>query len=205
MSNDLLAYLTEHNLAPQSKVTVERQTNGKYVLRGFEAGGATPDVGYYVSYATPKGDPHPYLQVIDTLGNGRHAIVVSPGPLLRLEMLRVRSSCTFAVTEFQLEEDKQDKGKPLPTTHVRLLAREGRLPDGLDLTGADHNLCGTVLPTFFSPSGELYPVPKRFDRAARSLVRAVCCLRCTHNHYTEPAPVPDTVIAPAQEILPAAS
>jgi hypothetical protein len=75
--------------------------------------------------------------------------------------------------------------------------REGYLP--LDLTGAEKNMAGQILPEFFNKAGEPIEIPAAFVRVVKAAVRGANCLGCTHQHYvtapkvvvTSPIVLPD--------------
>ena len=75
----------------QTWVTVEKQARAaRWVLRGVESGGSSREVGRYISFFSPEGNPLPWLQRLDRIGaNGVHAVVVAP-ELLSVEMARSR-------------------------------------------------------------------------------------------------------------------
>ncbi len=64
----------------QPQLSLEHQGRAKrYVVRGVESGGATEEVGYYVTFAGENGEALPWLQTIDSLAvNGPHAVVIAP-------------------------------------------------------------------------------------------------------------------------------
>ena len=63
----------------QPQLSLEHQGRAKrYVVRGVESGGATEEVGYYVTFAGENGEALPWLQTIDSLAvNGPHAVVIA--------------------------------------------------------------------------------------------------------------------------------
>jgi hypothetical protein len=83
----------------QPQLSLEHQGRAKrYVVRGVESGGATEEVGYYVSFAGENGEALPWLQTLDSLTvNGPHAVVIAP-VLTRIEMLRVARTYELCIT-----------------------------------------------------------------------------------------------------------
>ena len=83
----------------QPQLSLEHQGRAKrYVVRGVESGGATEDVGYYVTFAGENGEPLPWLQTLDSLTvNGPHAVVIAP-VLTRIEMLRIARTYELCIT-----------------------------------------------------------------------------------------------------------
>src|ERR1700677_5266382 len=83
----------------QPQWSVQHQGRAKrYVVRGVESGGATDDVGYYVSFAGENGESLPWLQTLDSLTvNGPHAVVIAP-VLTRIEMLRIARTYDLCIT-----------------------------------------------------------------------------------------------------------
>src|SRR5271157_6303430 len=72
--------LQEAGILCQPEVSLQYQTLAKRsVLRGVESGGATKEIGRYVTFCDELGGPLPWLPPIDSVAvNGRHAVVVAP-------------------------------------------------------------------------------------------------------------------------------
>ena len=72
--------LRKHAIFGQPQLSLEHQGKAKrYVVRGVESGGATKEIGYYVTFAGENGGPLAWLQTVDSLAvNGPHAIVIAP-------------------------------------------------------------------------------------------------------------------------------
>jgi len=83
----------------QPQLSLEHQGRAKrYVVRGVESGGATEEVGYYVTFAGENGEALPWLQTIDSLAvNGPHAVVIAP-VVTRIEMLRIARTYELCIT-----------------------------------------------------------------------------------------------------------
>lgn len=176
-----LRRLQEVGIYCRQEVSLEHQYLAKrYVVRGVESGGAIKEMGRYVTFAGPDGEPLCQLQPLDSLGvKGVHAVVVAP-VLVRVEMFR------FGRT-YQLMISQHEPGDIAPGRRAALISKEifrgvdGHL--GLELCGRDKELAGTALPEFFSRSGERTEVPPRFQEAVRAVTAAVNCLGCAHSHY----------------------
>src|SRR5437868_1612948 len=85
--------LQEVGVLCQPEVSLQYQILAKRsVLRGVESGGATKEIGRYVTFCDERGELIPWLQPIDSVAvNGRHAVVVAPA-LVSVQVFRVRST-----------------------------------------------------------------------------------------------------------------
>ena len=85
--------LQEAGVLCQPETSLQYQTLAKRsVLRGVESGGASKEIGRYVTFCDERGDSIPWLQPIDSVAvNGRHAVVVAPA-LVSVEVFRVRNT-----------------------------------------------------------------------------------------------------------------
>jgi len=112
--------------------------------------------------------------------NGPHAVVVAP-VLIRLDMLRNGSTYELLITQHQPSSADNGTRSQLES---KILFRgvHGRLE--LSQPGKDMGRVGTVLPSFYSRSGEGIGIPKRFRSAVHALTAAVNCQGCEHCHYT---------------------
>jgi hypothetical protein len=151
----------------QPQLSLEHQGRAKrYVIRGVESGGATEDVGYYVSFAGENGEALPWLQTLDSLTvNGPHSVVIAP-VLTRIEMLRIARTYELCIT----------RHKPV--------AVETRQRPKLELWGRDKELTGCVRPQFFTRSGEEVELPSGFDEAVKAVTRGSNCVACSHPHFS---------------------
>jgi len=163
------------------EVSLEYQNLAKrYVVRGVESGGAVAELGRYVSFAGENGEPLTWLQPIDSLAvNGVHAVIIAP-VVTRIDMFRTGRTYELSIT----------RHRPSPTENgnrPKLIADEvfrgtnGYL--GLELWRKDRALSGSVMPQFFSRSGEEIAVPAAFAPATLALTAAVNCVGCTSSHY----------------------
>jgi hypothetical protein len=76
---------------PEVSVQYQRLAQ-RAVLRGVESGGATKEIGRYVTFCDERGGQLGWLQPIDSIGsNGRHAVVIAVS-LVSVEVFRVRNT-----------------------------------------------------------------------------------------------------------------
>src|SRR5579859_7118895 len=169
--------LTQHGLALPASVLNALQMRGiycvpsislehqhlanRYVLRGVESGGAVSDLGRACAFVADDGSPLPWLQPIDSIAvNGRHAIFLAEN-MVRLEMLRSGRTCELAITLHGLSR-VSGRTRPQITSKVFFRGRDGVLP--VDLWKEEHRpLRGKLTPNFYSRSGEVLPIPSRFE------------------------------------------
>lgn len=167
----------------QSSVSLEHQhLAGRYVVRGIESGGAVTDLGRYVTFCRPDGEPLPYLHPIDAIGvNGVHAVVVA-SVLVRIELFRTGRTCQLVITRHEAGKAENGRRPPLEST---LLFRgvNGLLEVGPFCRESD--LAGSVVPQFWSRGGEKLEIPADFVAAVRAATRGVCCVGCSHTHFLE--------------------
>jgi hypothetical protein len=70
-------------------------------VRGIESGGAVKEIGRYVTFCGPAGEPLPYLLPIDAVGiNGVHAVVIA-AIIVRIDLFRVGRTCQLLVTKHE--------------------------------------------------------------------------------------------------------
>ena len=178
---DALAALKERGIFAQPSVGLYCQhLANRYVVRGVESGGAAGDVGRYVSFAREDGQAVECLHPVESIGvNGPHSVVVAP-VLIRLDMLR--KGCTYELLITQHQPNSAANGTR-PQLEAKILFRgvHGRLELFHLRKDTGH---GTVLPSFYSRSGEGIGIPKRFRPAVHALTVAVNCQGCEHCHYT---------------------
>src|SRR5271157_2109934 len=186
LSRRVLRRLNEVGIFAQSQVSLEHQNLAKrYVVRGIESGGAVKDLGRYVTFCGPAGEPLPYLHPIDAIGvNGVHAVVVAP-VLVRVEMLRTGRTYELLITSYRIGEAENGRRPPLES-QVLFRGVHGYL--ALELWGKDKESRGTVASAFYSRGGELIEVPAKFRAVTQAVTNAVNCCPCSHCHYLIPAP-----------------
>jgi hypothetical protein len=180
--------LDEVGIFARPDVSLEHQhLANRYVVRGVESGGAIAEMGRYVTFAGENGEPLPNLQPIDTLGvNGVHAVVVAP-VLVRIELFRAGRTYQLLITKHQPGPRENGRRPPLESTVV-FRGIIGFL--ALELWGRDRESAESVIPQFWSRSGEVLEVSPGFEAAVRAATKGACCVGCSHAHYlTAPATV----------------
>ena len=184
--------LQEAGILCQPEVSLQYQTLAKRaVLRGVESGGATKEIGRYVTFCDERGECIPWLQPIDSVAvNGRHAVVVAPA-LVSVEVFRVRNTYDALIVRHEAVQPVDGRRGRIEA-RVLFRGRQGYLP--LDLTGGEKNMAGQIVPEFFSKAGERIDIPSEFGKALKAAVRGASCLSCTHQHYLT---APKVVVAGA--------
>ena len=179
LSKNVLRRLNTVGIVVQSQVTLEHQHLARrYVVRGIESGGAVNEIGRYVSYTNPNGEPLEFLHPLDAIGvNGVHAVVVAPA-LVRVEMFRTGRTCQLLITEHHPSEVENGRRPSLVNT---LLFRGvngliNMMPSGKD----DEEL---LLPHFWSRAGEKVDIPATFAAVVGAAARGVRCVGCSHSHF----------------------
>jgi hypothetical protein len=94
-----LRRLEEVGIYCRTEVRLEYQQRAKrYVVHGTESGGAIRELGRYVTFAGPEGEPLEQLHPVDSIGaNGVHAVVVAP-VLVKLDMFRYGKTYQLLMT-----------------------------------------------------------------------------------------------------------
>lgn len=190
LSKRVMRRLKEVGIFAQSQVTLEHQhLVNRYVVRGIESGGAVKNLGRYVTFCGPHGEPLPYLHPIDAIGvNGVHAVVVAP-VLVRIELFRAGRTCQVLITKH--EPGRVENGRRPPLENGVLFRGVNGLLD-LDLLRASGDLASeSVMPEFWSRGGEVFGIPSVFAAAIVAATQGVSCFGCSHSHYlvTPVAPV----------------
>lgn len=182
LSRQVLRRLNEVGILAESQVSLEHQHLAKrYVVRGIESGGAVKDLGRYVTFCGPGGEPLPYLHPIDAIGvNGVHAVVVAP-ILVRIELFRAGRTCQLLITRH--ESGKVENGRRPPLENGVLFRGVNGLVD-LELLRTGGDLAGrSVMPEFWSRAGEMLGIPAVFAAAVGAATKGVSCVGCSHSHY----------------------
>src|SRR6266478_2446154 len=182
LSRRVLRRLNEVGILVQSQVSLEHQhLANRYVVRGIESGGAIKDLGRYVTFCGPEGEPLPYLHPIDAIAvNGVHAVVVAP-VLVRIELFRAGRTCQLLITKH--EPGKVENGRRPPLENSVLFRGVNGLVD-LDLLRLGSDLAGrSVTPEFWSRAGEMLGIPAVFAAAIGAATRGANCIGCSHSHY----------------------
>ena len=152
----------------------------RYVLRGRESGGATSELGRYVSFCADDGQRLPWLIRPDSLAkNGDHAIVVAP-LLVSIEMFRFEHTYELLILRHTILEAEKGK-RPAVSSQVLFRGWQGQLP--LDLAGKDKSQAGKIAPEFFDRSGEPKELPPAYVEAVQAVTKAVNCCNCSHPHF----------------------
>src|SRR6202142_449509 len=127
--------LQEAGVLCQPEVSLQYQTLAKRaVLRGVESGGATKEIGRYVTFCDERGGQLGWLQPIDSIGsNGRHAVVIAES-LVSVEVFRVRNTYGALIARHSLVQEAGAERAHVAAS-VLFRGHEGHLP--LDLTGSD--------------------------------------------------------------------
>lgn len=182
LSRRALRCLNEVGIFAQSQVSLEHQNLAKrYVVRGIESGGAVKDLGRYVTFCGPDGEPLPYLHPIDAIGvNGVHAVVVAP-VFVRIELFRAGRTYQLLITKH--EPGKVENGRR-PLLESRVLFRGVNGLVDVELLRAGRDLAGRlVMPDFWSRSGDVLGIPAIFAAAVRAATKGANCVGCSHSHY----------------------
>ncbi|MGB6875391.1 MAG: hypothetical protein WBD87_05100 [Candidatus Acidiferrales bacterium] len=192
LARNVLRRLDRLRIFAQSHVSLEHQHLARrYVVRGVESGGAVREIGRYVTFCGPDGEPLPYLHPIDAIGvNGIHAVVVAPA-LVRIELFRSGRTCQMLITRH--EPGKGQNGRrPSLENSVLFRGVNGFLQSGENETSISRTR--PALPRFWSRSGEERAIPALFVAAVRAATHGASCLGCSHAHFLA-APAVSTVEA----------
>ena len=174
LPRNVLRRLDKAGIFAQSHVSLEHQNLARrYVVRGVESGGAVREIGRYVTFCGPEGEPLPCLHPIDAVGvNGVHALVIAP-ILVRIELFRSGRTCQLLITRH--EPGNAEAGRR-PSLENSLLFRG---VNGFLQFGAGD----TALLRFWSRSGEKREIPPSFSAAVRAATHGASCLGCSHAHF----------------------
>jgi hypothetical protein len=177
----VMRLLMDAGIYAEAGVTMEHQDLAKrYVVRGVESGGATEEIGRYVTFADENGGQLSFLHPLDAIGvNGVHAVVVAP-VLVRVEMFRAKRTYRLLISCHRPGKAQDGRPPSLDNTVV-FDGADGYLD--LELWKGDRALAGSVVPQFYSRGGEETQVPETFRPVVMAATKAVACVRCTHNHF----------------------
>ena len=180
LARRVLRRLDEVGIFAQSSVSLEHQhLAGRYVVRGIESGGAMKEIGRYVAFCGPDGEPLAYLHPIDAIGvNGVHAVVIAP-VLVRIELFRAGRTCQLLITKHQ--PGKVENGRRPPLENSVLFHGMNGFLDGEPFGKEDH-LPASAVPRFWSRSGEQREIPPVFAAAVRGATTGATCVGCSHTH-----------------------
>jgi len=178
--------LDELGIFVQPQVSLEHQhLAGRYVVRGIESGGAVEELGRYVTFCGPNGEPLPYLHPLDSIGrNGVHAVVVAP-VLVRIELFRTARTCQLLITRHQ--PGNIENGKRPALENIVLFRGVNGFLDVEALGGEDH-LAGSSTPRFWTRGGEERQTPTLFARAIQAATKGASCNGCVHIHFLTAPP-----------------
>ena len=181
LSRNVLHRLDNIGIFAQSHVSLEHQHLARrYVVRGIESGGAVSEIGRYVTFCGPDGEPLPYLHPIDAVGvNGVHAVVIAP-ILVRIELFRTGRTCQLLITTHAPGKAENGRRPPLENT-VLFRGVNGFLHS----EGPRKETCLTdsAIPRFWSRSGEDREIPSVFVAVVQAATHGASCLGCSHAHF----------------------
>jgi hypothetical protein len=140
----------------QPEVSIQYQTIAKRsVLRGVESGGSNRDTGRYITFCDERGDPLPWLQPIDSVAtNGRHSVVIAT-TFITVDVFRIRNTYDLLIARHQAVV-AGNRGRV--ESNVVYRGRQGYLP--LDLTGAEKDMAGQILPGSSTKRGNRWKFPR---------------------------------------------
>lgn len=179
--------LRQTGIYARPSLSLEHQGVAKrYVVRGIESGGATEELGHYVTFTGENGEPLCSLQTIDSLrSNGAHAVIIAP-VLVRVELFRFRRTCDLTISFHRPVVEQEGHRPKLHAEQIFscaqgcLAARQG----GADQGAGDD----PVMPQFFTRSGEVLVVPATFRAAVIAVSAGASCIGCSHPHYSRGRP-----------------
>ncbi len=176
-----LRRLEEAGVRCRSEVRLEYQPVAKrYVVHGTESGGAVRELGRYVTFAGVEGEPIAHLHPIDSLkSNGAHAVVVAP-VLVKVDMFRFGRTCQLLIIKHEPQMKVPGK-RPEVKNSVLFRGMDGYL--GLRMDGKGREEMGTLIPEFYSRSGEKNDIPVQFRAVVQAATLAVSCIDCRHSHF----------------------
>ena len=180
LARRVLRRLDEVGIFAQPSVSLEHQhLAGRYVVRGIESGGAVKEIGRYVTFCGPDGEPLAYLHPVDAIGvNGVHAVAIAP-VLVRIELFRAGRTGQLLITKHQ--PGKVENGRRPPLENSVLFRGVNGFLDGEPFGMEDH-LRASAMPRFWSRSGEQREIPPAFVAAVRAATTGATCIGCSHTH-----------------------
>ena len=177
-----LLCLNEVGIFAQAHVSLEHQHLARrYVVRGIESGGAVREIGRYVTFCGPAGEPLPCLYPIDAIGvNGVHAVVIAP-ILVRIELFRTGRTCQLLMTRHEPGKVENSRRPPLEN-RVLFHGVNGFLHAEQD--EKQNDLSYSAIPRFWSRAGEAREIPALFAPAVRAATLGSKCCGCSHTHFS---------------------
>jgi hypothetical protein len=172
--------VTEASIRCTPDVSLEYQrAANRYVLRGRESGGAVKELGRYVGFCGPEGEPLGWFLKPDSLTvNSDHAIVLASA-IASIEMFRYEHTYELLITRHRIVGGGEGI-RPKAASELVFRGWQGQLP--LDLVTKDKALAGTLAPEFFDRAGEPRQLPAKFVKPVQAITRAVNCDKCSHAH-----------------------
>ena len=182
LPKNALRRLMNVGIFAQAHVSLEHQHLARrYVVRGIESGGAVREIGRYVTFCGPGGEPLPYLHLVDAIGvNAVHAVVIAP-ILIRVEFLRIGRTCQLLITRHEAGRVEDGRRPPLENKTV-FRGVNGFLDTG-QLGSRDNVDCPMPL-CFWSRAGEERDIPTLFAAAVRAATIGSSCCGCSHTHFS---------------------
>lgn len=200
LAADIRRKLLESGIYARTRLTKESDDHMPPLVRGEESGGATEEIGRYVTFAGEIGEAIGFTQRVESRGgNGLHAIVAAP-ILLRIDVLRFKRICDVVITKHQFVRRSTGSHRLRSTTVFR--GTDGILE--YELWTMRERPFGTFIPNFFAEALGEIEVPPPLRAAVAASILGACCIRCSHNHYSAPClpaeiHVPDSAtFAPGQ-------
>lgn len=180
LSRRVLRRLDQVGIFVRPQVSLEHQSLAKrYVLRGVESGGAIKELGRYVTFCGPEGEPISYLHTMDAIGlNGLHAVVVAP-VLVRIEAFRSGRTWELLITRHAPAVAENGR-RPALESSILFRGVNGFLDERMPGDAGDPD---GSLPQFWSRAGEPHQIPPMFVEAARAAAHGAICVGCSHAHY----------------------
>ncbi len=180
LSRRVLRRLDQVGIFVRPQVSLEHQSLAKrYVVRGVECGGAIKELGRYVTFCGPEGEPIPCLHPMDAIGvNGVHAVVVAQ-ILVRIEVFRAGRTWQLLITRHQPAAVENGR-RPTLESSVLFRGVNGFLDERMPGNAGDTD---GQLPRFWSRAGEPREIAPKFAAAVWAATQGASCVGCSHAHY----------------------
>ena len=186
-------HLHEVGIWCDANLSVEHQkSTGRWLIRGRESGGAVAELGRYIGFCGEDGCALPWLyRVKNFMPNGFHAVVLTPDPLVRLDLYRFETSYDLLLTRHWLHREKENE-RPRLWNESLFTARYGTID--WELWGKDKRYRGGIAPRFLGRNGDEISIPETFRLPVFKIVEAVTEIGCRQPHLLE-APLPLQLVA----------
>jgi len=190
-----LRRLKETGIFAQAHVSLEHQhLKRRYVVRGVESGGAVNEIGRYITFCGPNGEPVPHLHPIDAIAvNGVHSVVIAE-VLIRIDLCRTGRTCQLLITEHRPGPAENGR-RPRLENKVLFRGVNGFIEAG-QIGPGNKPACPTA-PRFWSRAGEEREIPSLFAAAVRAATLGSSCCGCSHTHFSVA-----TALAAVDELYP---